>query len=115
VLRLVGLFIAFALLFSNGVAVGNAICQHGEAQAHAAALRSLDEQVSSAAKAEEMAEHAASKSGTLADNPLPMIGMLPPTMASDVDILIAAIAAVPSDDPTLADRALAPPLRPPLH
>ena len=66
-LRLIALFLAFALMFNNGTTVALAMCQHADSQAHASARASADEQVSSSALAEEAAERSVSHSKASSD------------------------------------------------
>ncbi len=64
--RLLSLLLVFALVLTNGAVVPAALCQHADAQAHAAALQSSDVGAASAALAEETAAVESSKKNSLA-------------------------------------------------
>lgn len=112
---MVGLLIAFSLLFVNSAVVGHAMCAHADAQSHAAALSSDDERESSTALAEEMATKAASKSGTTVDVSVPVVGVLDPSPLAvrQADLASSAWVALATD--ALPNRTTAPPSRPPLN
>jgi hypothetical protein len=115
VFRILCLLIAFALLFTNGAAVGHAMCQHADATTHTAALNSIDDRESSAALAEEMADKAASKSGRTADVPFSVVGLLNPASPVVRQGIFGASSWPASASWSPSDRSTAPPSRPPLH
>ena len=114
--RLTGLFIALALLLSNGTAVAQAMCQHATTEAHTIAKSSSDERAASSATVEEMAERAAAKSGTLADVPTAFGAAVLPSGEAQVRFAMIGQGAWPiAEARALARRVIAPPERPPLH
>ena len=67
VARLLTLLILFALAVTNGPAVAMAMCQHGDARAHAAARQSTEAGTAAAAMSEEAAAQAAPEQASLGD------------------------------------------------
>lgn len=115
-LRLLALFIAFALMFNNGTTVALAMCQHGDLQAHASARLSADEQVSSAAMAEDSAERSVTHSKAFSDgSPGSFVAFV---LATKGTTLLAprsdSALALPSDERLPPSDSIAPLLRPPL-
>jgi hypothetical protein len=117
VLRLIALFIAFALMFNNGTTVALAMCQHGDSQAHASARSSADQELSSAAMAEEAAERSVTHSKSFSDgSPGSFVAFV---LASKGVTLLAPQSgsplALPSDERLPPSGSIAPLLRPPLR
>jgi len=103
-------------MFNNGTTVALALCQHGDSQAHASARSSADEQVSSAAMAEDAAERSVTHSKAFSDGS-------PGSFVAFVLVSKGASLLVPQRDPPLArptderlppSGSVAPLLRPPL-
>lgn len=62
--RLTTLLILFALIFTNGPALASAMCRHGDATSHEAALQNTDIHISIVAQGEDASAEALSKRGT---------------------------------------------------
>ena len=115
-LRLVALFLAFALMFNNGTTVALAMCQHEDSRAHASARDSADQQVSSEAAAEEAAGRSVTHSKAFSDgSPASVVAFVLPG-----DLLTPKAPRSSSPDSLLFDErvppgsSIAPLLRPPL-
>jgi hypothetical protein len=116
VLRLIALFLAFALMFNNGTTVALAMCQHGDSLAHASARSSADEQVSSAAMAEDSAERSVTHSKAFSDgSPGSFVAFV---LAGKGATLLAprgdSPLGLPLDERLPPSGSIAPLLRPPL-
>ena len=115
-LRLIALFLAFALMFNNGTTVALAMCQHGDSQAHASARSSADEQVSAGAMAEDSAERSVTHSKAFSDGSsgsfaaFVLAGKDAPLLAPQSGSQLAR----PSDERLPPSDSVAPLLRPPL-
>jgi hypothetical protein len=113
--RLLSMLLMLVLVALNGAGVATAICQHGDAQAHVAARHSMNRQIAAAAIVEETASKA-QQDGSLADAAaVQLAGFLKPS---------EPVISLPADqEPStrllpktaeLANRAIPPPLEPPL-
>ena len=116
VTRLIAIFVAVALLLGNGTAIAQAMCQHATLEAHAIAKSSGDERIASSATAEEMAQHAAAKSGTVTDAPGAFAAAVLPADTAELNSATFVRVVWPANGAkALARRVIAPPERPPLH
>ena len=115
-LRLIALFLAFALMFNNGTTVALAMCQHADTQAHAQALTSADEQVASAAMAEDAAERSVTHSKAFADGSTASVVafVLPSDGFSLSGSQAGSTGMIAFDERVPPSSAIPPPLRPPL-
>ena len=110
------MFIALAVVLGNGTAVAQAMCQHATSEAHSVARSSGDQRIASSAAAEEMAERAAAKSGTLTDAPAAFAPAVLPSDTAGLRIATFVQADWQTHDAQVpAGRVIAPPERPPLH
>ncbi len=103
-------------MFNNGTTVALAMCQHEDIQAHADARASADEQVASAAVAEEAAERSVTHSKAFSDgSPASVVAFV---MASDMPTLQGlesnSTSALLFDERIPPGSITAPLLRPPL-
>lgn len=114
--RFLALLIAFALTVNTGAAAALAMCQHRDSQAHAAALKSDESSVASAAILEDMAERAASGAGAMADQPNVLVGafMIPAAIRPPVEAGRASELFAPREQLEPPSRSVDPPERPPL-
>jgi hypothetical protein len=104
-------------MFNNGTTVALAMCQHGDSQAHASARSSADEQVSSAAMAEEAAERSVShsKAAPSDGSPASVVAFVLATNGVTLSApQIETAGALLSDDRVPPSGSIAPLLRPPL-
>lgn len=108
--------IALAFIATNGVAARAALCQHVDAQAHAAALESRDALTAAAAHHEAGAEAAAGKTGTLADAAAASLAglLIPPRPVVPTPVVSKRTALPLANAPGLSSRAIRPLLKPPL-
>lgn len=114
--RLVTLLIILAFVVANGPAVAMAICQHGDARAHAAALQNHEADVSLAAQSEENAAKAASKAGSLSDAATTLLAgyILPPDSSSFPPRFAEPASRDVADASGPGSRSVPPLLEPPL-
>lgn len=114
--RLLTLLIMFAFVCTNGPAVAMAICEHEDARAHAAALRSSEASVSLLAQSEETAAKTASTQGMLSDAATTLLaGYILPTEAySFAPRFIDRVSRHAFNPAGLGSRSVPPLLEPPL-
>lgn len=114
--RLTTLLILFAFVFTNGPAIASAMCQHGSANAHQAALLNSDADVSIVAQDEESAARSASKTGILADAAAPLLSgfILPADPVSLAPRPAGPKISHASNSAGLQGRSVPPLLEPPL-
>ncbi|QAY75320.1 hypothetical protein ETR14_01320 [Sphingosinicella sp. BN140058] len=114
--RLLTLLTLLALIFANSAAVASVLCQHGDAQAHAAALQSDDAAAASEARSEDRAERTISDLASLADAAAASLAgyALPPEPISVPLRLRALEHDQPGDAAPLSGRSISPMLEPPL-
>jgi len=110
------LFVLTALVWTQGTSLATSICRHGSLQAHIAARQSHDTRKAAVAYAEETADSAAGKKGSVADSsPGPLlIALLPASAASATLSPGETVLPRATDRPPLAGLTLRPPLPPPL-
>ena len=115
-LRLIALFLAFALMFNNGTTVALAMCQHADAQAHASALASGDQQVVSDAIAEESAGRSLIHSKAFSDGSTASVVafVLPGDILALTSPQIGSAGTPLTDERVPPSSSIRPPLRPPL-
>jgi hypothetical protein len=114
--RLTTLLILFAFVFTNGPAIASAMCHHGSANAHQAALLNSDADVSIAAQDEESLARAASKKTILGDAAGPLLSgfILPADPVSPAPRPAGAKISHPRNPAGLQGRSVPPLLEPPL-
>lgn len=107
--------LAFALVLNTGAAAALAMCQHQDAQVHAAALQSDDSRIASSARVEEIAGRSAAKAGAMADQPHVPVGafMIPAGADAPFGLERASALFVPRAVLEPPSRRVAPPERPP--
>jgi hypothetical protein len=114
--RLLTLLMIFAFLIANGPAVAMAMCQHEDPRAHAAALQSLEAEISVVAQSEEAAATAASKKGSLNEAATTLLAgyILPGDPPSFPRRFVEPAAAHLADSSRMGSRSVPPLLEPPL-
>ena len=110
------LLIMVAFLLANGPAVAMAMCQHGDARAHAAALQSSEAGVSVVAQSEETAAKAESKKGSLSDAATTLLaGYILPPDSSRLELRLSErVDRYMTSASGLGSRSVPPLLEPPL-
>lgn len=114
--RFLTFLILLALTFSNSAAVASVLCQHGDAQAHAAALQSHDAASAAEARSEDTAERSISDLASLADAAAASLAgyALPPEPISVPLHLRTLQHGHAGEVAPLSGRAISPMLEPPL-
>jgi hypothetical protein len=110
------LFMLAALVCAQGTSLATSICRHGSLQAHVAALQSHDTRKAAVAYAEDTADAAAAKKGSVSDagsGPL-LVALLPPSAPGATLSLRESLSPRATDRPPLVGISLRPPLPPPL-
>ena len=114
--RLLTLLMIFAFLIANGPAVAMAMCQHEDARAHAAALQSMETEISVVAQSEEAAAKAASKKGSLSEAATTLLTgyILPSDLSPFPPRVVEPAGQHVADASRLGSRSVPPLLEPPL-
>jgi hypothetical protein len=110
------LFMLTALVWTQGTSLATSICRHGSLQAHVAALQSHDTRKAAVAYAEETADAAAAKKGSVSDagsGPL-LAALLSPSTQPATLFPRENMPPRATDRPPLVGLSLRPPLPPPL-
>lgn len=112
--RLLSLLMIVTIAFANGATASAALCRHGSAHEHAAALMSANAAAVSEAQSEDAAA-AAVKAAARADAAALTLGVYiaPPEYAALVPPAERAALARPADEAMRAGRAPPPLLQPP--
>lgn len=113
--RLLSLFMIFALVVTQGSSMAAAVCRHQNAQEHVLARQSGDRSVAAVSLREDAAAAAASKKAPGSDHGSGHwpAEMLPPESSEPRLPIVERLALWPAPHRALSSTVLAPPLQPP--